>query len=257
MPAKIFLHGGGDRAESRAATFGRFAAACLHQPADKLALVMAEAEKTAVTSTSLSTSSQYIAAYRELFTAVGVHPDQLIPLVVTAEKPLTYEMVAQAAPSGIFVCGGVTPLYHQAAVENPGWTAYLQEANIPFGGTSAGAMIAAETAVLGGWQATRQGQSREILFAGAGEGVEQLMVRTGLGLIPFAVDVHASQMGTLTRLIHAVELGLVPEGWAIDENTMLVVDGRTPKIYGAGHAYHVQRSRDGGVNVTIHVADPN
>ena len=110
MPAKIFFHGGGDRPESRAATFGRFAAACLGQPADKLALVLAEVEETAVTSTSLSTSSQYIAAYRELFTAVGVHPDQLIPLVVTAEKPLTYEMVAQVAPSGVFVCGGVTPL---------------------------------------------------------------------------------------------------------------------------------------------------
>ena len=248
MSTKIFLHGGGDRAESRAATFGRFAAACLGQPADKLALVLAEAEETA--------APQYIAAYRELFTAVGVHPDQLIPLVVTAEKPLTYEMVVQVAPSGIFVCGGVTPLYHQAVVENPGWTAYLQEANIPFGGTSAGAMIAAETAVLGGWQSTRQEQSREILFAGASEGVEQLMVRPGLGLVPFAVDVHASQMGTLTRLIHAVELGLVSEGWAIDENTMLVVDGHAHQIYGAGHCYHVQRSR-GGVSVTIHVADPN
>ena len=83
------------------------------------------------------------------------------------------------------------------------------------------------------------------------------MVRPGLGLVPFTVDVHASQMGTLTRLIHAVELGLIPEGWAIDENTMLVVDGRTHQIYGAGHGYHVQRSPDGGVSVTIHVADPN
>ena len=247
MPTKIFLHGGGDWPESRAATFGRFAAACLRQPADKLALVLAEVEETAV--------PQYIAAYSELFTAVGVHPEQLIPLVVTAEKPLTYEMVAQAAPSGVFVCGGVTPLYHQAVVENPGWTAYLHEANIPFGGTSAGAMIAAETAVLGGWQATRQEQSREILFAGAGEGVEQLLMRPGLGLVSFAVDVHASQMGTLTRLIHAVELGLVPEGWAIDENTMLVVNGRSHQIYGAGHGYHVQRGAENGVTITIHVSE--
>ena len=114
--------------------------------------------------------------------------------------------------------------------------------------------IAAETAVLGGWQAARQGQSREILFVGAGEGLDPLTVRPGLGLVPFAVDVHASQMGTLTRLIHAVELGLVPEGWAIDENTMLVVNGRSHQIVGQGHGYHVQRSGDSGVTVTIHVA---
>jgi cyanophycinase len=247
MPTKIFLHGGGNRDESREATFGRFAAACIRQPADKLALVMAEGEETAV--------PKYIAAYSELFTAVGVPQEQIIPLVVTAKKPLTYEMVAQVAPSGLFLCGGVTPLYHQAVAANPGWLTYLQETHIPFGGTSAGAAIAAETAVLGGWKATRQAQSREILFVGAGEGLEQLTVRPGLGLMPFAVDVHASQMGTLTRLIHAVELGLVPEGWAIDENTMLVWNGRTSQIFGEGHCYHVQRSREGGVTVTIHVAD--
>ena len=79
-------------------------------------------------------------------------------------------------------------------------------------------------------------------------------MRPGLGLVPFAVDVHASQMGTLTRPIHAVELGLVPEGWAIDENTMLVWYGRTYQIYGAGHCYHIQRGSDGSVTVTIHVA---
>ena len=81
------------------------------------------------------------------------------------------------------------------------------------------------------------------------------MVRPGLGLVPFTVDVHASQMGTLTRLIHAVELGLVPEGWAIDENTMLVVNGRSHQIVGQGHGYHVQRIGDSGVTVSIHVAD--
>ncbi|MCB0000461.1 MAG: hypothetical protein KDE56_32065 [Anaerolineales bacterium] len=50
MLTKIFSHGGGDRAECRAVTFGRFAAEVLHQPADKLALVIAEAEETAVSS---------------------------------------------------------------------------------------------------------------------------------------------------------------------------------------------------------------
>ena len=44
----------------------------------------------------------------------------------------------------------------------------------------------------------------------------------GLGLVPFAVDVHATQWGTLTRLVHAVDAGLVAEGWAVDNGTVLV-----------------------------------
>lgn len=37
-------------------------------------------------------------------------------------------------------------------------------------------------------------------------------MRPGLGLVPFAVDVHASQHGTPTRLMHAIDAGLVQEG---------------------------------------------
>ena len=48
MPTEIFLHGGGNNAESREETFGRFAAEAVRQPADKPALVIAEAEETAV-----------------------------------------------------------------------------------------------------------------------------------------------------------------------------------------------------------------
>ena len=87
MQTKIFLHGGGDRAESRAATFGRFVAEVLRQPADKLALVVAEAEDTAVPPT--------IAAYSSIFTAVGVPQTQLIPLggkVLIGKLKLVYQV---------------------------------------------------------------------------------------------------------------------------------------------------------------------
>ena len=59
----------------------------------------------------------------------------------------------------------------------------------------------------------------------AGEDLDLVQPRPGLGLVPFAVDVHATQWGTLTRLIHAVALGLVAEGVAIDEGTCLEVHG--------------------------------
>lgn len=89
---------------------------------------------------------------------------------------------------------------------------------------------------------------------GAGKGIEPLTVRASLGLVPFAVDVHASQMGTLTRQIHAVESGMVKEGWAIDENTMLVVEGHSFQIYGQGYCYHVRHNAENGATVSIHVS---
>jgi cyanophycinase len=74
----------------------------------------------------------------------------------------------------------------------------------------------------------------------AGEDLEELTVRPGLGLVPFAIDVHATQWGTVTRLIHAVRAGLAPEGWAVDEHTVLIYDGdRVASVEGAGSAYRV------------------
>jgi cyanophycinase len=105
-----------------------------------------------------------------------------------------------------------------------------------FGGFSAGAAIAGEWAIVGGW---RLGE-REVCAEEAGEDLEALTVRPGLGLVPFAVDVHATQWGTLTRLSHAVRAGLAPDGWAVDEGTCLHYDGdRVAGVAGLGSAYRV------------------
>jgi cyanophycinase len=189
-----------------------------------------------------------------MFQSLGLPAAALAPAYVTPGQPLTAARCAELRPRGIFVCGGATPFYHRALAEEQGWLTYLREAGMPYGGTSAGAAIAAERAILGGWQVADGERRRGILFAGAGEGLELLTVERGLGLAPFAVDVHASQWGTLLRLIHAVDRGLVPEGWAIDENTLLEVESGQLAVYGRGQAYHVRRSEGGGVTVTIHPA---
>lgn len=141
MPSKIFLHGGGDEPECRRSTFGLFAASALREPTDKLALVIAEAVETA--------AWQSWQAYSTIFTSLGVPIENLVPLFVTSTAPLTYQMIARAMPSGLFVCGGVTPYYHQAAAKETSWTAYLHKSQIPYGGRSAGAAIAASEAILG------------------------------------------------------------------------------------------------------------
>ena len=68
--------------------------------------------------------------------------------------------------------------------------------------------------------------------------------------MPFAVDVHASQYGTPTRLLHAVRTGSVAEGWAVDEDTMLEVAGGRVIVHGLGSAYRV-RPAGGSLAVEI------
>ena len=93
--------------------------------------------------------------------------------------------------------------------------------------------------------------TRQILFQGASEGLEMLTLKSGLGLLPFSVDVHATQWGTLLRLIHAVETGSTRLGYAIDENTMLIVDSGRIRVIGEGQVYRVQSAEKHRVEVAI------
>lgn len=239
----IFLHGGGDHPDSRAETFGRFAQAALAHSDGPLALAAAAA--------TAEEAAQVAEDYLTIFRLLELPEQRLRALALTPDAPLTPDALERLAPCGLFVCGGETPLYQRALCARPEWVALLRERGLPYGGTSAGAAVAAQRAIVGGWQAERAGQARAMLYQGAGEGLDLLTVAPGLGLAPFAVDVHASQWGTLLRLVHAVDLGLVEAGWAIDENTLLVLGPDGLRLYGRGHAYHVVRGPSGAL-VTVH-----
>jgi cyanophycinase len=211
-----------------------------------LALVIAEATEAA--------AQESFRDYGAIFESLAAPPAEILPLFVSPAHPLTSTHLAILQPTGLFVCGGVTPFYHQALCADREWLAELRARNIPYGGTSAGAAVAARQAILGGWLLEREGEARQILFQGAGEGLEALTVEEGLGLVPFSVEVHTSQWGTLTRLLHAVDTGLVSEGWALDENTLLEVQDDALAIYGQGHAYHVQRPNSAPPQVAIYTA---
>ena len=81
---------------------------------------------------------------------------------------------------------------------------------------------------------------------------EFLDVRQGLGLVPFSIDVHCCQWGTLSRLLNAVDRGVVPEGWGIDEDTMLEISEQTLTVRGPGQAYRVRRSTESAQSVEIY-----
>jgi cyanophycinase len=167
-------------------------------------------------------------------------------IVVAPDTPPSRERLAGAA--GIFVAGGWTPGYRDAlAGAGSDWL----PRDVPYAGFSAGAAIAAVDAIVGGFR--RAGDGRAVCAEEAGEDLEALTVRPGLGLVPFAVDVHATQWGTLTRLVHVVDAWLAPEGWAVDEGTALVVehDGAEPRVEGVGSAYRVARAGAGTLAITV------
>jgi cyanophycinase len=167
-------------------------------------------------------------------------------VVLKEGRPLTADDVAGVA--GVFVAGGLTPLYAELVAPQ---RAAL--ADLPYAGFSAGAAIAAERAVVGGWQL----DGTAICPEDAGEDLDELTVVDGLGRVGFAIDVHAAQWGTTSRALQAVRAGLVAEAYAVDEHTAVVVrkgpgsadDAESAdsavEITGAGAALRFRPAADG------------
>jgi cyanophycinase len=169
-------------------------------------------------------------------------------VVVSPDRPPAAADLAGAA--GVYVAGGLTPAYRDVlvAAAGPPWLSAARAAGLVYGGFSAGAAIAPVRALVGGYRRAVRGRWIEVCPEDCGEDLDPVTVLPGLGLVPFAVDVHAAQWGTLNRLVHAVgagtAAGTVDEGWAIDEHTALEVDGDTVRVHGRGAATRVRRAGD-------------
>lgn len=162
--------------------------------------------------------------------------------VVGLEPEVT--IVAPGAPvpplgdvAAVYVAGGLTPGYQAALCPDPSW---LPDDMI-YGGFSAGAAIAAEVALVGGWRM----DGAAVCTEDAGEDLDEVEIRPGLALIEAIVDVHCTQWGTLTRLAAVVAAGDGRPGWGLDENTTLEFrDGAPVAVHGAGAAWRVTPAGD-------------
>lgn len=124
---------------------------------------------------------------------------------------------------GIVVAGGPTADYHAGLSH---LSAVFQEAlaeRVPYLGFSAGAMIAADTALLGGWR----DKGRALCEEDWSEGFDELTLAPGLGLVDFTIDVHATQAGLLPRAFAAALRPECERVAAIDEATVLSVPAHT------------------------------
>lgn len=240
--ANVFLIGGGDRPEVWPDTYGRFLQAARGENA-RLALV-------AVGETAAD-AAEILGFYRKIFLKLGLPPEQVLNLPLTREQRLETPALAALEPSGVCVCGTSTPLCHQVLCQDLGWVTWLQDQNLPYCGVSSGAVVAGDRAVVGGWRVTVDGEKHPFQAHWASEGLDDLEVRPGLGLAPFAIECHAGQWGTLVRLVHAVAMELVGQGWAIDEDTLLEIGTRGIYTNGLGHTYRLQIHHMGRVEVSL------
>ena len=161
-------------------------------------------------------------------------------------------LVTEVAPGQVFsttvlsdvdalvVGGGLTPAYLDAVAPLVDQIRLLVSDGLPYLGYSAGAMIASDRALVGGWRIG----GVEICPQEASEGLDEVELREGLGLVDLTVDVHAVQAGTLTRLVAAAEAEFVTAGLAIDEDTTLVVGEGALEVRGTGSVWRVVAGED-------------
>jgi len=140
---------------------------------------------------------------------------------------------------GVVVGGGLTPGYWEGLHPAAGAIFKLVSAGVPYLGFSAGAMVAPGLALIGGYRIN----GVEVCGEECSEGLDSVDVREGLGLVPFTVDVHAAQAGTLSRAVGAVAAGLAERAVAIDENTAVVVESAGVvdyKVMGTGNCWDIR-----------------
>lgn len=230
----VHLIGGGWSESDAPAMFGPFLAECAaaagrSSPRVRLVVMGTDPE-----------SLEYHQRYPATLGLCGDH--ELLVTRVPVGEPCPPE--ALEGMDGLLVGGGPTPEYHRALAPLYPRISELVGAGLPYAGFSAGAALAADTAIIGGWTVGGVAVCPEE----TNEDLGPVTVVAGIGLVEGAVDVHAAQWGTLGRLAAAVGAGLVEGGVAVDECTTLRVDGLHRTVAGAGQVWQVSPAA-GGVSV--------
>lgn len=178
-----------------------------------------------------------VSAYGDRFVRALRLAGDVEPVVVPVPLGDPLNVAELVEMDGLLVGGGLTPGYAASLVPvRDELVRWLVERGAPYAGFSAGAAIAAADAVVGGWRH----HGRPICPEDAGEDLEEVAVVAGLGLVPFTVDVHADAWETTPRLQAAIaDLGEGRVGYALDEDTALIVQGDGLTTVGRGRATRI------------------
>ncbi len=158
-------------------------------------------------------------------------------------EPIGLDAIADV--DGIAVGGGIVEDVRAGLEPLFAELRQLVARGVPYLGISAGAMIAAEGSLAGGTRIGGVAVSPE----DPGQPGDELEIESGIGLVDVAIEVHVAQRGVLSRLVAAVESGLIAGGLGIDERTALIVGDGQLRVEGEGSVWRVL-SADGGVLVS-------
>ncbi|WP_072313001.1 Type 1 glutamine amidotransferase-like domain-containing protein [Agrococcus sp. Marseille-P2731] len=169
-------------------------------------------------------------------TKLGAGEVRIVQL--TTERTLLPTDLGSA--DGIFIGGGLTPGYHAAVMPAADTIRGLVSTGVPYAGFSAGAMLAGDVALLGGWRIG----GVPVCPEACSEQLDDVTLDAGLGLVDLVVDVHAAQYGTLSRAVAIVHAGLADRVVAIDECTSLIVAAGGLVVAGEGSVWTADRDGD-------------
>jgi cyanophycinase len=232
MAGDIFLVGGGRDEAAAADMYGPFLGVCASSRPTIACVIMDAGD-----------GQEVFDRFASLLIAAG----DCEPMSVLAPPDRDFDMAALQGADAMLVCGGLTPSYAAALTPAAGAIREWLVAGRPYAGFSAGSAIAADRAMVGGWLL----DGVPVCHEDCAEDLEELTVVDGLGLVPFAVDVHCAQWGTLPRLVAAVCSGSVPAGIGLDENTMLSIRADAASVAGLGAAWVVTPSGQGSAAVRM------
>ncbi|UOQ89742.1 Type 1 glutamine amidotransferase-like domain-containing protein [Agromyces endophyticus] len=235
----VHLVGGGWPAAGDLAVFGRFV-----DEATRRATAAGRSEpRVAVVAVRDGDAAAHAAKLVEVASVAGA----VDPVVIAVEHGGEVPQAAFADVDGVIVGGGNAPAYRAALEPRFGELRRLVAAGTPYLGFSAGAMIAAERALIGGRAIGGVVVSPEM----GDQGLDEVTVAPGIGLVDVTIDVHVAQWGALSRLVAAVEAGIAEGGLGIDEETVLIVGEGGLEVQGRGSVWRVLPAEHGVVVSTI------
>jgi len=244
--AQVHLVGGGadcPNAKELVAPFAGEATrhAARYERRPRLALVMVDDDGSA---------DRYRSAYSDALDAHVLHGFEYT--VIRVRTNTSIDPAVFGSVDGIVVAGGPTVRYHACLMPVADAVRAAVDDLVPYLGFSAGAMIAASSALIGGWC----DEGRVVCDEDWSEGLDELSFATGLGLVDFTVDVHAVQGGLLGRALAA---SLRPECQriaAIDEGTVLSVAAGSATatqscVSGDGHVWWAEETATGFISTSL------
>jgi cyanophycinase len=242
--SQVHLVGGGVDTLRSPALLAPFVEAVLARGEDsgaraRLALVLVDVD---------GSGSSFRPAYVEALEALA--PGGFDPMEVFVGGASRPDPALLAEADGLVVGGGPTQVYLDALVPVAPVVRDAVAGGVPYLGLSAGAMVAAAAACVGGWRH----EGRAVCDEAWSGDLEEVLLLPGLGLVPFTVDVDTTRGGLLSRTVSLPTMEGVERAVGIDEDTCLrVSDGPRAdagwEVTGSGFVWDVRSSTDGAVTL--------